>query len=118
MTLWPDFIRQGRLKYLITPVVVAKKGKDVFEFMEEADFEEHIKLQTKFDSVKYLKGLGSNSPQAFKKYLHESGKYQKAFVYDQDADAAIDLAFNAQRADDRKPLFADLSFTQLLLESE
>lgn len=114
MTLWPDFIRQGRLKYLITPVVVAKKGKDVFEFMEESDFEEHVKLQTKFDSVKYLKGLGSNSPQAFKKYLHESQKYQKAFVYDQDADAAIDLAFNPIRADHRKPLFADLSFTEIL----
>lgn len=117
MTLWPDFIRQGRLKYLETPVVVAKKGKEVHEFFEECDFEDAIDSGKKFDAVKYLKGLGSNDSASFRKYLYDGQQYQKPFVYDQEADAMIDLAFNTKRADDRKPLFSDLSFTQLL-ESE
>ena len=33
MKLWPEFIRQGRLKFLITPVVVGKKGKTRTEFL-------------------------------------------------------------------------------------
>lgn len=114
MRLWPEFIRQGRLKYLVTPVVVAKKGKDRVEFFEERDFENHIKAtNTKYDRIKYLKGLGSNDSEVFRDYLNNKDRYQRTFEYDDDADRMMDLAFNGKRADDRKPLFEQLVMTSI-----
>lgn len=114
MKLWPEFIKQGRLKYLVTPVVVAKKGKQRYEFFEEKDFEQNLKTsKIKYDRVKYLKGLGSNDADVFREYLNNVEKYQRTFIYDQMADEAIDLAFNGKRADDRKELFTTLKMTEV-----
>lgn len=113
MKLWPEFIRQGRLKFLVTPVVVAKKGKQRYEYFSEREFENALESGLKFDRVKYLKGLGSNGAEEFVEYLNNSEKYHVSFSYDEKADENIDLAFNTKRADDRKPLFATLKMTDV-----
>jgi DNA gyrase/topoisomerase IV subunit B len=112
MNLWPEFIMEGRLKYLVTPVVVAKKGKQRFEYFKEKDFEEALHNGMKFDRVKYLKGLGSNDAEAFSEYLNNP-KYKMSFTYDDLADISMDLAFNKKRAEDRKPLFDTLSMVDV-----
>jgi len=114
MRLWPEFIKQGRLKFLVSPVVIAKKGKTKQEFFNEREFETHLKeTGITYDRVKYLKGLGSNDTESFKEYLNNSEQYHIPFVYDDSADAMIDLAFNQKRADDRKPLFKELTMNQI-----
>lgn len=113
MKLWPEFIRQGRLKFLITPVVVGKKGKTRTEFFSEDEFEQSLLSGMKFDRVKYLKGLGSNGAEEFVDYLNNSEKYHVDFTYDEHADESMDLAFNTKRPDDRKPLFDSLKMTDV-----
>lgn len=113
MRFWPEFIKQGRLCFLETPVVVGKKGKDRHEFFEERDFEEYVKSTgVRFDRVKYIKGLGGDDTSVFRNYLMDS-KYQRSFEYDEDAESYMDLAFNKKRADDRKPLFEMLSMVDI-----
>ncbi len=108
MTLWPDFIRQGRLQYLQTPVVVAYKGKTRHEFFTESDYE-LAAGNTKFSRVKYLKGLGSNSTEDFRRYISDS-EYVKTYVLDDNAALEMAKAFDTKRVDDRKELFSGVKY--------
>lgn len=105
---WPEFIKQGRLKYLETPVVVAYEGKKRHEFFSESDFEA-VRDTIKFTRVKYLKGLGSNDTKAFVEYLNNP-KYSKTFVLDDLAQEYMDLAFDDSNADKRKELFKQVEY--------
>lgn len=54
-------------------------------------------------SMKYYKGLSSWKTPQFAKFLEKPETYLFALDYEDEEDAdAIDLAFNAQRANDRK----------------
>lgn len=103
LTYWPEFIQEGRLKYLETPVVIAYKGSKRFEFFKESDFENHPKKES-FTRVKYLKGLGSNSTVDFRTYLDDP-KYVKTYELDEHSLVNMNLAFNGDLATERKELF-------------
>lgn len=108
MVLWPDFIKQGRLKYLETPVVMAYQGKKLFEFFSEAEFEEAQKTQ-KFSRVKYLKGLGSNTSENFRRFITDE-KYIKTFELTDASEAMMRCAFDEKKAEDRKELFKEVQY--------
>lgn len=108
LTYWPEFIEQGRLKYLETPVVIAYHGNERKEFFSESDFE-NDPLKHKYSKIKYLKGLGSNSTVDFRKYL-EDPKYVKTFEIDSETNTFMDLAFNGDKANERKDLFRDVIY--------
>ena len=50
--------------------------------------------------IKYYKGLGTSNDQEAKEYFKNMKKV--TYMYDENADEVIDLAFNKKRADDRK----------------
>lgn len=52
--------------------------------------------------VKYYKGLGTSTAQEACEYFSDMMTHQFFFVYHEDADDLIDLAFRNKRADDRK----------------
>lgn len=100
--LWHELIAiPGFLTYMATPIVKATKGKDVKNFYSQYEYEEWRKTDaSKGYKVKYYKGLGTSTRDEAREYFSHVNAVR--FVYDDSADEAIDMAFNKQRADDRK----------------
>ena len=57
---WPELFDQGRVYKVMTPLVVAKKGKESINFYTNAEFEAWLKKnKTSSWEVEYKKGLGA-----------------------------------------------------------
>lgn len=99
---WPEFVKEGRLKFLVTPVfkVITSKG-EVMEFFSTEEYETWARKGVKHTHV-YLKGLGSNELDDFRRYLRDPKYWQVMEVLDEEDSNAINLAFNPVMADDRK----------------
>lgn len=103
---WPELFDMGFVHILRTPVIlVTLKDKSEIEFFTERDFRDWeagpgAKLKW---SMKYYKGLSSWKTPQFAGFLENLDKYLFKVTMDKEEDKqAIDLAFNSQRADDRK----------------
>ena len=104
---WPELFKMGFIHILRTPVIVVTlKDKSELEFFTERDYrtweaEDGAKL--KGWGMKYYKGLSSWKTPQFANFLGNLDDYLfKVTMEDQTDEDAIDLAFNGQRADDRK----------------
>lgn len=103
---WPELFEMGFVHILRTPVIlVTMKDKSEIEFFTERDFrnwEANEGTKAKW-TMKYYKGLSSWKTPQFANFLENLDKYLfKVTMEDEDDKDAIDLAFNGQRADDRK----------------
>ncbi len=101
---WPELFELGVLYRFITPIVKVKIGKKekwfftLPEFYKWRDENTNIKYTSK-----YYKGLGTNTPKEFRKYVENIDKHLIPFELKNKEDLDfIDLAFNKHRADDRK----------------
>jgi DNA topoisomerase-2 len=106
-TFWPELFKMGFIHILRTPVVVVRmKGKPNLEFFTERDFhdwEESEGVKLRGWAHEYYKGLSQWETKEFAKFLQNLDTYLfKVTMEDEDDKDAIDLAFNGQRADDRK----------------
>jgi DNA topoisomerase-2 len=100
--LWHELVAiPGFLTYMATPIVKATKGKDVKTFFSQYEYEQwRLTPASKGYTVKYYKGLGTSTRDEAKGYFAKPQAVRFAFA--DGSDEAIDLAFNKQRADDRK----------------
>ena len=108
--LWHELIAiPGFLTYMSTPIVKATRnrtaaggaGAETKVFYSQYEYETWRETEGKTGwKVKYYKGLGTSTRDEAKDYFTKVNAVK--FEYTQEADAAIDLAFNKQRADDRK----------------
>jgi DNA topoisomerase II len=101
--LWHELVAiPGFLTYMATPIVKATKGKtDVKTFTSQYEYEQwRASSSSKGYTVKYYKGLGTSTREEAKEYFTNPKAVQFSFI--PGSDEAIDLAFNKQRADDRK----------------
>ena len=100
--LWHELIAiPGFLTYMATPIVKATKGKAVKCFYTQTEYEDWRKGEgAKGWTVKYYKGLGTSTKEEAKEYFAHPAAVR--FDFTPGSDEAIDLAFNKQRADDRK----------------
>ena len=101
--LWHELIAiPGFLTYMSTPIVKATKGKDVKVFYSQYEYEQWRGAEGRAGAwkVKYYKGLGTSTRDEAKDYFSKVNAVK--FDYTPESDPAIDLAFNKQRADDRK----------------
>lgn len=104
---WPELFTLGFVHILRTPVIVVTlKDKSELEFFTERDYhawEAKDGQRVKGWKMKYYKGLSTWSTKQFGKFLGDLEQYlfRVDKVDDEDVEA-IDLAFNSQRADDRK----------------
>jgi DNA topoisomerase-2 len=86
---------------MATPIVKATKGKETKNFYTQYEYEEWRKTdESRGWKVKYYKGLGTSTRDEAKEYFAKPAAVK--FMYDDKSDEAIDMAFNKQRADDRK----------------
>jgi DNA topoisomerase II len=100
--LWHELIAiPGFLTYMATPIVKAKKGKESKVFYSQVEYEDWRKGEgAKGWTVKYYKGLGTSTRDEAKDYFAHPQAVR--FDFAEGSDEAIDMAFNKQRADDRK----------------
>ena len=110
--LWHELIAiPGFLTYMATPIVKAVKGKDTRVFYSQYEYEQWRKDNATW-KVKYYKGLGTSTREEAKDYFSKVNAVK--FDYTAESDPAIDLAFNKQRADDRKTWLKAYDHTALV----
>ena len=112
--LWHELIAiPGFLTYMATPIVKANKGKENRMFYSQYEYEQwRLGEGSKGWKVKYYKGLGTSTRDEAKDYFAKVNAVR--FDYDEKADKSIDLAFNKQRADDRKEWLKGYDRTALI----
>jgi DNA topoisomerase-2 len=100
--LWHELCEiPGFLTYMATPIVKANKGGQTKNFYTQYEYEQWRKTdESRGWKVKYYKGLGTSTRDEAKEYFAKPTAVK--FLYDDKSDEAIDMAFNKQRADDRK----------------
>jgi len=104
-SMWHELYEiSGFLTSMLTPIIKATNNKkDVIEFYNMSDYEIWSKTDIAKNGswkIKYYKGLGTSNDQEAKEYFKNMKKI--TYMYDENADEVIDLAFNKKRADDRK----------------
>ena len=118
--LWHELIAiPGFLTYMATPIVKATKGRsggakgdaEVKVFYSQYEYEQWRKDNMSW-KVKYYKGLGTSTRDEAKEYFAKVNAVK--FDYTAESDPAIDLAFNKQRADDRKDWLKTYDHTALV----
>ena len=104
-SMWHELYEiSGFLTSMLTPIIKATNNKnDVIEFYNMSDYERWSETDIAKNGswkIKYYKGLGTSNDQEAKEYFKNMKKV--TYMYDENADEVIDLAFNKKRADDRK----------------
>lgn len=103
---WPDLLkRPGFLKEFVTPIVKVSRGSSKLPFFTIPEYEAWKKANRngKGWKIKYYKGLGTSDDREFKEYFSNLNEHSLQFKYSGPEDfEAIDMAFNAKRAEDRK----------------
>jgi DNA topoisomerase-2 len=104
-SLWPSLFKiNGFLTSMLTPIIKATSSgpnPQVISFYNMSDYERWAQTkQTGTWKIKYYKGLGTSKDDEAKEYFKNMKKV--TYIYNEQADEHIDLAFNKKRADDRK----------------
>jgi DNA topoisomerase-2 len=112
--LWHELIAiPGFLTYMATPIVKATKGTHTKVFYSQYEYEQWREAEGRVGwKVKYYKGLGTSTRDEAKDYFSKVNAVK--FDYTTESDPAIDLAFNKQRADDRKEWLKTYDHTALV----
>ena len=100
-------LKRGCIAFLRTPVIRAKKGKNIKKFYTQASYNEWKDSTPDYATwnIKYCKGLASSNPSEVR---HDFKDHRKVtFVYDDDTTAAMQLAFHTDCADARKRWIAE-----------
>lgn len=106
-SFFPSLLRiPGFLLEFITPIVKARRGREVKAFYTIPEYEawkESLDHNLRGWDIKYYKGLGTSTQEEAREYFSRLDQHRKEFVWagDQDGDA-IELAFSKKRIDDRK----------------
>lgn len=106
-TFWPELFELGVIHYFKTPLIkiwTEGKKKEEHWFYTES---EYLDWQEKNENVKHkmrwYKGLGTSTAKEFGEYLQNMDKHLVQLTVEDIKDGdAVDLAFNKNRADDRK----------------
>lgn len=110
---WPEFVKEGRLRLLRTPYMRCWIGNKMYEFMKPEEFEEfQAKHGNKITKKKYLKGLGGNSTEDFRRFLDNLDDYTTQVELDEDFHASLKNGFDEAQSDFRKEWFSEVCLYQ------
>ena len=101
-TFWPELLKLGFVKSLITPIVKAFKGSKELSFYTITDYENWRKGDVTGWKTKYYKGLGTSNAKEAKSALENIQDKLITYTWDDLSDKALHLGFNKTKADDRK----------------
>jgi len=101
---WPELLELGFCFEFITPIVIAKKGKDIKEYYNLSNYHKD-KDNGKLNGfiIKYYKGLGTIKSEEIKEMFKNLPKHLIKFNYIDERDAdKIDMLFKKERVTDRR----------------
>lgn len=100
-SMWPSLLKEFRFIHCMnTPIVKARRGNEVVSFYSLTDFENWNKENPSGWEIKYYKGLGTSTEEEAKEWFRNMKTVTYKFT--DKSEESLDLAFNKQRADDRK----------------
>ena len=100
---WPELIDLGFVFSLATPIVKARKGKQCLKFYTLKEYEEFKARNENGWSIKYYKGLGTSDDYEAKESFEDFENRTICYTNKtKKAKECISLAFNKDRAQDRK----------------
>lgn len=116
-SMWHELYEiSGFLTSMLTPIIKATNSRnEIVEFYNITDYErwlETSEAKTGNWKIKYYKGLGTSNDKESKEYFKQMKKV--TYMYNENADEVIDLAFNKKRADDRKLWLQDYDKDRVL----
>jgi DNA topoisomerase-2 len=101
---WPELLKLPFLLCMMTPLLKATKGKTVHQFYSSSEYETWLKTAEAAGgrgwTVKYYKGLGTSTAAEGREYFKSMNTV--GFTWDETTRDTVDMAFNKERADDRK----------------
>lgn len=101
---WPELLELGFCFEFITPIVIAKKGKEVKEYYNLSNYHQD-KEKDKLNgyNIKYYKGLGTIKSDEIKEMFKNLPKHLIKFNYvDERDNDKIDMLFKKDRVNDRR----------------
>ncbi len=100
---WPNLLQEEFLYEFITPVIRARKVKEVVDFYNIDDYRrwESSNDISKY-KIKYYKGLGTIQADEIKDMFKNMSQHLIKFKYVEGTNESVDLAFNKKKADKRK----------------
>lgn len=101
---WPELLELGFCFEFITPIVIAKKGKEVKEYYNVTNYHEDTeKGKLAGYTIKYYKGLGTIKSEDMKAMFKNLPKHLIRFNYKKERDSdKIDMLFKKERVNDRR----------------
>lgn len=102
---WPSLLKiKGFLKIFITPMMKVSLGKEILEFFSMSDYNKWKSKTVDYSkyTIKYYKGLGTNTNDEAKAYFKNLGRYLINLEWNEQSEKAINLAFAKELSDDRK----------------
>jgi DNA topoisomerase-2 len=104
-TFWPELLNvKGFIQCMLTPIIKVSKNKTTKNFYSLPDYESwkhSIGEPTKKGwHSKYYKGLGTSTTKEAKEYFHDL--MTTTYLFNEHTNNSLDMAFNKDRADDRK----------------
>jgi len=124
-SIWPELVqRDGFITSLATPIVKAFKNKDTKTFYNLTEYDDWLEglsdTAKKSWKIKYYKGLGTSTSVEAKEYFVDVNnkliKYQ--WEKDEEENDSLTLAFQKNRADDRKDWLMNYDRNEILTYEE
>lgn len=120
-TFWPELLKLGFVKSLITPIVKAFKGKTqkVLSFYTLSDYEKWKKTNVSGWRIKYYKGLGTSDKKEAKEALENIEDKLVTYSWNTEEDNnALVLGFSKDYADKRKEWLMDYDRDRIIEQTE
>lgn len=89
-SMWKELFEDERIVILQTPLIIARKGKDVKRYYSMADYQKDVDNVAGYE-IEYLKGLGSLSVDEYDRAINEP--IFDVVELDDDGEQRIEMAF-------------------------
>jgi DNA topoisomerase-2 len=114
---WPSLLKiRGFIKVFITPIVKVSYKDVIKSFYTQTEYDNWKKKTRDSDkyTIKYYKGLGTNTASEAKEYFSNLDHHLIDFEWIESSDTAIQLAFAKEKADARKEWLKDYDKDDIL----
>ena len=98
---WPELFEQGIVVRSISPIIIAKKGKQVKEYYNIDDFKKEQKKLNGW-TIKYVKGLGAQNMDE-SKLMYHSPRFE-SYKLDEQSDTNFEVWFSSDTEKRKKAL--------------
>ena len=119
---WPSLLKQdGFIKSMMTPIVKARKRDDIRVFYTLTEYEAwKASPDSTGYEIKYYKGLGTSTSSEAKEYFKDLDNSEIRYLWNEDnaVDISVNLAFNKDKANDRKEWLLNYDRTSIIEQTQ